>query len=167
MNAIDPDNLLQFRERLNIAGEFLCGLTDNPEARAAYVAVLYVQSSLKLDAEEMRLAAQERPDEQAMARVIYEKMTNCTIRDPNSCFSNDSGAIRAARAVLRFDLPPAENPWRHVPKQYAGCWNFDYDAKNSTFFVHCGGHRICDAEDSEVCDAICRAHNTQDVGLRS
>jgi hypothetical protein len=52
-----------------------------------------------------------------------------------------------------------QNPWAHVPKHYAGRWSFDYDEKNRTFFVHCGGHRICDAEDSEVCDAICRAHN--------
>ena len=113
MLTIDPDNLLQFRERLNVAGEFLCGQTDNAEARKAYAAVLYVQSSLKLDAEEMKLAAQEQ-----------------------------------------------QNPWAHVPKQYKGRWGYDYDEKNSTFFVHCGGHRICDAEDSEVCDAICRAHNT-------
>ena len=118
MLTIDPDNLLQFRERLNVAGEFLCGQTDNAKARKAYAAVLYVQSSLKLDAEEMKLAAQEQ-----------------------------------------------QNPWAHVPKQYAGRWGYDYDHKNRTFFVHCGGYRICDAEDSEVCDAICRAHNTQDVGL--
>ena len=112
MLTIDPDNLLQFRERLNIAGEFLCGLTDNAEARKAYVAVLYVQSSLKLDAEEMKLAAQEQ-----------------------------------------------QNPWAHVPKHYAGRWTYDYDEKNRTFFVCCGGYRILDAEDSEVCDAVCRAHN--------
>ena len=122
MNAIDPDNLIQFRNRLDVAGEFLCGLTDNPEAVKAYAAVLYVQSSLKLDAEEMKLAAQEQ-----------------------------------------------QNPWAHVPKHYAGRWTYDYDEKNRTFFVCCGGHRILDAEDSEVCDAVCRAHNTQcqtqDVGL--
>jgi hypothetical protein len=52
-----------------------------------------------------------------------------------------------------------QNPWAHVPKQYAGRWTFDYDEKRSTFFVCCGGHRILDAEDSEVCDAVCRAHN--------
>ena len=57
------------------------------------------------------------------------------------------------------------NPWKNIPNQYVGRWCFDYDEKNSTFFVYCGGHRICDAEDSEVCDAICRAHNTQAVGL--
>lgn len=111
-NAIDPDNLLQFRERLNVAGEFLCGLTDDAKAREAYSAVLYVQSSLKLDAEEMRLAATQE-----------------------------------------------QNPWAHIPKHYAGRWSYDYDEKNSVFFVCCGGHRILDAEDSEVCDAVCRAHN--------
>jgi hypothetical protein len=165
MNAIDPDNLIQFRERLNVAGEFLCSRTDDPKAREAYAAVLYVQSSLKLDAEEMRLAAQEQTrDEQKIARLIYEQTSNCTIRDPNSQFSDGSGAIRAARAVLA--AIGRTNPWAHIPKQYAGRWGYDYDEKNSTFFVHCGGHRICDAEDSEVCDAICRAHNTQDVWLR-
>lgn len=63
------------------------------------------------------------------------------------------------------EAAPPQNPWARIPKQYAGRWGYDYDEKNSTFFVHCGGHRICDAEDSEVADAICRAHNTQDVGL--
>lgn len=58
MTSIDPDNLLQFRERLDIAGEYLCGKTAEPDARKAYAAILYVQSSLKLDAEEMKLAAQ-------------------------------------------------------------------------------------------------------------
>lgn len=118
MNAIDPDNLLQFRERLNVVGEYLCSRTDDPEARKAYATVLYVQSSLMLDAEEMRLA--EQPD-----------------------------------------------PWVHIPKQYEGRWGYDYDDKNRVFFVCCDGHRILDAEDSEVCDAVCRAHNaylkTQDV----
>lgn len=109
--AIDPDNLIQFRERLNVAGEYLCGLISDPEAVKAYTAVLYVQSSLSLDAEEMRLAAQE------------------------------------------------PNPWAHIPKQYAGRWTYDYDEKSRTFFVCCNGHRILDAEDSEVCDAVCRAHN--------
>jgi hypothetical protein len=58
--AIDPDNLLQFREKLNVVGEFLVNkaFTD-PEARKAYATLLYVQSSLKLDAEEMRLAGKE------------------------------------------------------------------------------------------------------------
>lgn len=111
MNTIDPDNLIQFRNRLNVAGEFLCGLTDDPKARDAYAAVLYVQSSLKIDAEEMKLAAAEQ-----------------------------------------------QNPWAHIPKQYAGRWGYDYDEQRG-FFVHSGGHVICTAEDSEVCDAICRAHN--------
>jgi hypothetical protein len=53
------------------------------------------------------------------------------------------------------------DPWAHIPKHYAGRWAFDYDEKNHTFFVCCGGHRILDAEDSEVCDAVCRAHNAQ------
>jgi hypothetical protein len=57
--TIDPDNLLQFRKRLNVAGEFLCGLTTDPKAREAYIAVLYVQSSLALEAKEMKLAAEE------------------------------------------------------------------------------------------------------------
>ena len=163
MNAIDPDNLIQFRERLNVAGEFLCGQTDNPEARKAYAAVLYVQSSLKLDAEEMRLASQEQqdqPNEQKIARIVFEQTNNCSIRDPNLQFSEGSGPLRAARAILAA----VGNPWARVPKRYVGRWGYDYDEKNSTFFVCCNGHRICDAEDSEVCDAICRAHNTQHLG---
>lgn len=56
---VDPDNLLQFRKRLDVAGEFLCGLTADPKAREAYAAVLYVQSSLLLDAKEMRLDSTE------------------------------------------------------------------------------------------------------------
>ena len=102
-----PANLLQFRERLKVAGEFLCGLTDSVEACKAYAAVLYVQSSLKLDAEEMQ----------------------------------------------------EQNPWAHIPKHYTGRWGYDYDDKNHVFFVHIGGHRVLSAEDSEVCDAVCRAHN--------
>jgi hypothetical protein len=50
--------------------------------------------------------------------------------------------------------------WQNVPAQYKqNRWAFDYDEKNSTFFVHSGGHRICDAEDSEVASAICNAFN--------
>jgi hypothetical protein len=112
MNTIDPDNLIRFREQLNVAGEYLCGLTRDAKAREAYIAVLYVQSSLKLDADEMKLAAQQEL-----------------------------------------------NPWAHVPQQYAGRWGFDYDEKRREFFVHCNGHGILHAEDSEVCDAICRAYN--------
>jgi hypothetical protein len=56
---VDPDNLLRFRERLGVATEFLCGLTDNPKAREALAAVLYVRSSLLLDAKEMRLEGAE------------------------------------------------------------------------------------------------------------
>ena len=50
---ISPDKLLWYRERLNVTGEFLCRLTDDPAAVEAYSAVLYVQSSLALDAEEI------------------------------------------------------------------------------------------------------------------
>ena len=50
-------------------------------------------------------------------------------------------------------------PWANLPKQYQGRWSFDYDEKRG-FFVHCNGHNICQSEDSEVCDAICRAHNS-------
>jgi hypothetical protein len=53
-----------------------------------------------------------------------------------------------------------QNMWANIPKQYSGRWSFSYDEKNRTFFVYCaGGFRICDSEDSEVCDAICRVHN--------
>ena len=38
---------------------------------------------------------------------------------------------------------------------------FDYDEKQSLFFVHSGGYRICDTEDSEVADAICKAFNRE------
>lgn len=58
---VDPDNLLQFRKRLNEAGEFLCSRTNDSEAVKAYTAVLYVQSSLLLDAEEMKLEQAENP----------------------------------------------------------------------------------------------------------
>jgi len=51
------------------------------------------------------------------------------------------------------------NPWALIPKQYAGAWGFDFDEKNRVFFVCCGGHRILDAEDSEVCAAVCDVHN--------
>ena len=51
------------------------------------------------------------------------------------------------------------NPWRDLPTHYVGRWAYDHDERLSVFFVHCGGHRILDAEDSEVCEAICRAHN--------
>lgn len=57
------------------------------------------------------------------------------------------------------NMQAALNPWRNLPAHYAGRWAYDYDEKNSTFFVHCGGHRILDAEDSEVCEAVCQAHN--------
>jgi hypothetical protein len=62
VNTIDPDNLLQFSEKLNVVGEFLANkaFTD-PEARKAYIALLYVQSSLKLDAKEMKLAEWSDP----------------------------------------------------------------------------------------------------------
>lgn len=53
----------------------------------------------------------------------------------------------------------AKEHWKDLPAQYAGRWSFDYDEKQSTFFVHNNGHRICDAEDSEVATAICAAHN--------
>ena len=52
-----------------------------------------------------------------------------------------------------------QNPWAHIPKHYEGRWSFDYDEKNSTFFVHCNGYQILSAEDSEICDAVCKAHN--------
>ena len=48
--SIDPDNLRQFAERLNIVGELLVNKAFvNAEARKAYTALLYVQSSLKLE----------------------------------------------------------------------------------------------------------------------
>lgn len=50
------------------------------------------------------------------------------------------------------------NPWANLPKQYQGRWSYDYDEKRG-FFVHCGGHVILWSEDTEVCDAVCRAHN--------
>jgi hypothetical protein len=53
-----------------------------------------------------------------------------------------------------------KNPWAHIPQQYAGRWTFDYDEKLGEFFVCCNGHVILRSEDSEVCDAVCRAHNS-------
>jgi len=55
------------------------------------------------------------------------------------------------------------DPWKDIPKQYHGRWAYDYDEKRSTFFVHCGGYRIADAEDSEVAHAICLAYNGRSV----
>lgn len=58
------------------------------------------------------------------------------------------------------DGMPEPDPWAHIPEHYKGRWGFDYDDKRG-FFVHCNGYGICTAEDSEVCDAICRAYNAQ------
>ena len=52
-----------------------------------------------------------------------------------------------------------DNPWTHIPKQYEGRWSYSYDENTSDFFVYCNGHGILHTEDSEVADAICRAHN--------
>lgn len=65
-------------------------------------------------------------------------------------------AASIARARQVIENHP--DPWARIPKQYRGRWGFDYDEKRG-FFVHCNGYGICTAEDSEVCDAICRAHN--------
>jgi hypothetical protein len=54
------------------------------------------------------------------------------------------------------------DPWTNIPAHYkSAAWAYDYDERNSVFFVHCGGHRICDSEDSEVAHAICRAFNSR------
>jgi hypothetical protein len=80
-------------------------------------------------------------------------------------FATSLGAALKAQHDFMYPKEDADseqqpqNPWARVPKQYAGRWDSYYDEKNSTFFVHCSGHRICDAEDIEVCEAICRAHN--------
>ena len=55
--------------------------------------------------------------------------------------------------------PIAPGPWAHIPKQYHGRWGFDYSEERKMFFVHCNGYGVCEAEDSEVCDAIVRAYN--------
>jgi hypothetical protein len=55
------------------------------------------------------------------------------------------------------------DPWANIPKQYVGRWTYNYDEKNSTFFVCCNGYRILDSEDSEICDAVCYAYNERDV----
>lgn len=56
------------------------------------------------------------------------------------------------------------DPWKHIPSQYKqGRWASDSDDQHSTFFVHCNGHRICDAEDSEVATAICAIYNRRHV----
>lgn len=52
-----------------------------------------------------------------------------------------------------------QNPWADIPAHYHGRWGYDYDDRNKVFFVHCGGHRILDAEDSEVANAVCLAYN--------
>ena len=54
-----------------------------------------------------------------------------------------------------------QSAWRSIPAHYSGQWSYDYDDKLKTFFVHCGGHRILDAEDSEIAHAVCLAHNAQ------
>jgi hypothetical protein len=71
---IDPENLLRFRERLNEAGEYLCGKTDDPEAVKAYTAILYVQSSLALDAKEMKLGNE-----------MIGKWLSAALEDPYVC----------------------------------------------------------------------------------
>lgn len=54
------------------------------------------------------------------------------------------------------------DPWAHIPAHYkTGRWAFDYDERNSVFFVHCGGYRILDTEDSEVANAVCSAFNAE------
>lgn len=53
----------------------------------------------------------------------------------------------------------AKEHWDNIPKQYGGRWAYDLDTRTGFFFVHNNGHRICESEDSEVADAICRAHN--------
>ncbi len=68
---------------------------------------------------------------------------------------------RLARLERSAMLTP--NPWENVPKQYAGRWAYEYDDHKQVFFVHCGGHRILDAEDSEVCAAVCTAHNSYEA----
>ena len=54
-----------------------------------------------------------------------------------------------------------QNPWQHVPKQYEGRWSYDYKEQGGEgwFYVYCNGHGILRTEDSEVADAVCRAHN--------
>ena len=52
------------------------------------------------------------------------------------------------------------NNWKNIPEHYKKeRWGYDYDERKSCFFVHSGGHRILDCEDSEVAHAICKAFN--------
>lgn len=53
----------------------------------------------------------------------------------------------------------AKEHWQHLPASYQGRWSYDYDEKRSMFYVYCNGHGICETEESEVADAICKIHN--------
>lgn len=56
------------------------------------------------------------------------------------------------------------DPWKDIPAHYkASRWSYDYDERNSAFFVHSGGHRILECEDSEVAHAVCLAFNSRKV----
>jgi len=60
----------------------------------------------------MARAEPDQPNEQKIARIVFEQMNNCSIRDPNSQFSEGSGPLRAARAILAA----VGNHWAHIPK---------------------------------------------------
>jgi hypothetical protein len=45
------------------------------------------------------------PSEQNIARIIFEHMENCTLRDPYTRFADGSRALRAARAVIAMLRP--------------------------------------------------------------
>jgi hypothetical protein len=63
MNEIDPDNLRQYAKRLDAVGECILSLVrtehDAKRANTAFAELRYIQQSLLLDAEEMRLAGRE------------------------------------------------------------------------------------------------------------
>ena len=73
---------------------------------------------------------------------------------------DDADQLVHERERLRVRVAALEAAWREVPKQYMReRWELDYDERRSVFFVHSGGHRILDCEDSEVAHAVCEAFN--------
>jgi hypothetical protein len=82
----------------------------------------------------------------------------CSVRQCFRYAAGDSPVLGPVARLLRL-LSSCRIAWTRVPRQYHGRWVYEYDDKNSTFFVCCNGYRILDSEDSEVCDAVCRAFN--------
>lgn len=112
------------------------------------------------DALDPSLDAPDRSLRSALERVLWNfklLLAQKPVKEAAEAIAEAENALAKAPDRGQQDAPDV---WKHIPKQYkTDHWAFDYDEKNSTFFVHCGGHRICDAEDSEVASAICQAYN--------